>query len=258
MCTCMCPQGLSAHRPGLPDRRTSICLLSLLSSFLSFTFSLLFPLLSFLALDSYLLPVSLESLSPSYLSGGPMDPLNIWMEQQVQSSPEWKGSGPGLPCQPPESPAPTMLYSYIIDSHSRGLKGGRWEPGKSQDRGHIHCPTPLFLSPRQLPLCHRPDQPASRTLLPLHFSLCFLVFLSPAPPLPPGFSGFFLERNRPGHSSEGCGNESAATHEESSSALVMRRKENSSRELMRPPRTKEATSRGQRGGAQLSCPAEPQ
>lgn len=103
-----------------------------------------------------------------------MAPLNIWMEQQAQSSPEWKGSGPGLPCQPPGSPAPAMLHSYIIGSPSRGLKGGRWEAGKSQCQGHVHCPTPLFLSPSQLPLCHRPDRLASRTLLPLHIlSLCF-------------------------------------------------------------------------------------
>ena len=52
-----------------------------------------------------------------------------------------------------------------------------------------------------------------------------------------------------GHSSEGCGSK------ESSSALVTRSRDNSSRELMRPPRTKEATtSRGQRGGAQQSRP----
>lgn len=134
--------------------------------------------------------------------------------------------------------------------------------GGSQERAnagamsiaHLLCFSLPANCPSAISLTSQPPEPSFLSI----FSLCFSVFLSPAPPLPPGFSGFFLERSRPGHSSEGCGNESAAPHEESSSALVMRRKENSSRELMRPPRTKEATSRGQRGGAQLSRPAEPQ
>lgn len=181
------------------------------------------------------------------------------MEQQVQSGPEWKGSGPRLSCQPPESPAPAMLHSCNIHFHSKGRKGGRWEPGKSQCRATSTARLLCFSLPANCPsasgLTSRPPEPPSS---PHSLSVFLSVFLSPAPSLPLGFSGFFLERSRPGHSSEGCGNESAAPHEESSSALVMRRKENSPRELMRPPRTKEATSRGQRGGAQLSRPAEPQ
>lgn len=96
----------------------------------------------------------------------------------------------------------------------------------------------------------QPPEPSFFSTFSLRVSLSFWL------PLP---LSLFLqlslgEEQDPGHSSEGRGNERAAPHEESSSALVIRRKENSSRELMRPPRTKEATSRGQGGGAQLSRP----
>lgn len=143
--------------------------------------------------------------------------------------------------------------SCILNSRVEGawLVGGGQESGKSQFWGCIHLQTPLLLSPSPLPVRCGPDLQASRTFLPLH-TLCFPpslhLHLSLSLSLSVALASSWREAGT-GHSSEGCGNE------QSSSALVMSRRENSSRELMRPPRTKEATtSRGQRGGAQRSRP----
>lgn len=82
-CSCLCPQGLSAHRAQLPDRKTPIHLPSPLSLFslslhffssLSFLFMLLTLPLSLLGLSPH--PDSVGSVpSPSCLSGGPVAPL---------------------------------------------------------------------------------------------------------------------------------------------------------------------------------------
>lgn len=85
-------------------------------------------------------------------------------------------------------------------------------------------------------------EPSLLTTLSLFLSPCLSLSLSVA------VTSSWREAGT-GHSSEGCGSK------ESSSALVTRSRDNSSRELMRPPRTKEATtSRGRRGGAQRSRP----
>ena len=159
---CMCPEACLLTDQGfLKGGPQFVFSPSCLSAFLRF---------------SSLLPVSLESFPPSCLSGGQVAPLNVLMEQQIQSSSEWMGSGPGLPCQPrsrkPPAPATFLPASSPPVSERARPKGGGQGPGQSQRQGHVHFQTPL-LSPREPPLCHRLGLPASRTLLPPHtLSLC--------------------------------------------------------------------------------------
>ena len=156
------------------------------------------------------------------------------MEQQAQKQPrvneEWSWTSPPTSRI---SPGPAALGSqvhspsYIINSQVGGAVAEGWQAGARKDPRLGPCPFPnssASLSPVTAPQ-RWPDLPVSGSFLPLHLSLSFCVLLS----LSFCFSAFSWRESCPGHSSEGCGNETAVPHEESRSALVTRREENSSR-----------------------------
>lgn len=167
---------------------------------------------------------------------------------------------PGLPCPPPGMLQAWPLWvsggaTLLPASLTPEWKGHGWlAVARSQERASsgaasiskLLCFSRPVRCPSAVGRTCRPPEPSFLSTLSVFPSI------SPSPSVSLSLSVALASSWREagtGHSSEGCGNE------QSSSALVMSRRENSSRELMRPPRTKEATtSRGQRGGAQRSRP----
>lgn len=160
-----------------------------------------------------------------------------------------------LPCPPPGIPrarpfrvsgrggagrhVPSRNFRVEGDVDDRWWAGAREEPVLGL---HLLPNSSASLSPSAAGRTYGLPEPSLLSTLSVPISISLPLSLSVA------VTSSWRETGT-GHSSEGCGSE------ESSSALVTRSRDNSSRELMRPPRTKEATtSRGQRGGAQQSRP----